>query len=125
MPGVIWQAALGAVVTLSGMLGAFLARRTRSERNVESAVKLTVAYGEFVDDLRQDVQDSRKHIHRQDGEMAALRVELSHVKATRDQELGSLRGELAAVRQELAAARTENQQLRTRVAQLERRDLAA
>ena len=144
----IWEAALGAVgVAASGGAGAFFGRKSKAERSAEiariyaevekkrveaqadresSAVMLTKAYGEFVDDLRRDVQDSREHIHRQSEELHALRAELTAVKQARDDELNALRLELASVRRELGEARTENQALRSRMAQLERRsDLAA
>lgn len=142
-----WEALLGAVsVAVAGGAGAFFGRKSKQERAADvariyaevetkrveaeadresSAVMLTKAYGEFVDDLRRDVQDSRAHIHRQSEELNALRAELSTVKQSRDDELNALRTELAAVRQELAVTRQENQELRTVVAQLDRRDMAA
>lgn len=126
MPVAIWEAALGAVgVAASGGAGAFFGRKSRSEREASSAVLLTKAYSALVDDQREDINDARSHIRRQDDELAKLREEMRALREGRDEELNALRVELSAVRTELAAVRAENQQLRTRVGQIDRRDLAA
>jgi len=137
MPVDLWQAAAATVgVVGSGGLGAFLSRRTGAERAAgveraqaeteerrESSAKLLAeSYGLLIDDLREDIRDSRAHIDRQADELKAVRAELRSVRDSRDGELIALRGELAAVRGELAGARSENGRLRERVALLESRE---
>jgi chromosome segregation ATPase len=109
----LWEGVAAAGTAALGAIGGgFWSRRSREERDATSASALAKAYGELVDDLREDVKDSREHIRRQDAELASLRDELRAVREARDSELNT-------VRQELADVRAENTRLRDRIATLE------
>lgn len=111
-----WEAALGAAATATAAFGGgFWSRRSRGEKDASSAIMLTKAYGELIDDQRTFLDDARAHIHRQDEELKALRDELRDVRGSRDTELNALRLELATVR-------TENVGLRDRIATIESRE---
>jgi chromosome segregation ATPase len=99
-------AGAGAVAGAIG--GGFWGRRSKGERDANSAVMLTKAYGEFIDDLR-------KHMHRQDGELKDLRDELR----SRDVRVDALQVELASVQARLAAELAKNETLTQRIAALE------
>ena len=100
------------------------------EHNSTSAKEMAKAYGLLVDDLREDIRDSREHIRRQDAELAELRTELRSVRDARDVEVSALRGEISGLREELAmlrashatelaAERDQKAQLQARIATLE------
>jgi chromosome segregation ATPase len=140
-------AVAAATTTLGAALGGFWGRRSRGEKDANSAVLLSRAYAlsvdsqnKLVDNQQQSLEDARKHIHRQDAEFAKMRErhadELREVReelrtvrdarAIEHAELEALRGELvavrtenAALRSELAAVRAENPQLVARIATLE------
>lgn len=111
----VWEAALGAAAAGAG---GFWSRRSKGEKDANSAKVLAEAYGLLVDDQRESIADARKHIHRQDEEIAGLRLELRSVREQRDQERDTRDADLKGLRDEIAALRTENAELREQLALL-------